>query len=55
MMVVDGVEGLMHRRVLVPAGAAEVMGKLRYVAVDGEARLVEIPWPETTDWSNGLK
>ena len=55
MMVVDGVEGLTHASVLVPAQATELAEKLRYVTVDAEARLVEITWPENTDWSNGLK
>ncbi len=55
LMVTDGVEGRMHQRVLLPKHGAELEDKLRYVAIDGEARLVEVNWPTKTDWSNGLK
>jgi len=54
-MVCDGVEGPRHGRIAVPEDATKTEGKLRYVAIDAETRLVEIDWPTETDWTNGLK
>lgn len=56
MIVCDGVEWPAHARVVVPRlGAGMLKDKFRYVAIDTEARLVEVNWPTETDWSNGLK
>ena len=55
-MVIDGVQGPTHERVIVPQEAAKKTDVLRYVAVDdGEAALVEVAWPNQTDWRNGLR
>ena len=55
ILVLDGVESAPHDWVNLPEGCADVPGKLRCVVIDNsKARLVEVDWPTTIDWTNGL-
>ena len=60
-IVCDGREGLPHAQVIVPARAADVPDKLRYVVVDDDkasgkrkASLVQIDWPTDGKWEDAF-
>ena len=55
LMVMDGIEGPGHDRIYIPERAAGVKNVCYVVVDDGEARLVEVPWPANTDWTNALE
>ena len=55
-LLIDGVEGAAHARVIFPDEAVTKKDRLRCVVIDGEdASLVEVDWPADTTWENAVK